>query len=456
VRLANLGCTLGLSAAVAMLFGCGGSQPLIGAPGAMPQSYAISSKVKHVVIVVQGGRSFNDVFSGYPGAKTASYGYDSKNRKVALKPIGLATSWSTGSNFLAACNGSGKIPGTECRMNGFNKEHWGCGYTGGPTCPIKYPPYSYVPNNQTKPYFAIANQYVVADEMYASNFDGSSFVAHQYLIAAQAASTIGYPEANWGCPGVDLGNKKENTDWVPTILKNPPRAPGKQVEPCWDNKTLGDELDAVGDSWAFYANPVGIVGPGGEACGKESNGDGYAEQGIWSAYQAVKHICYGPDWDNDIISPPKQFFSDVRNGDLRAVTWITPTCADSDEAGCNSGHGPSWVASLVNAIGESKFWDSTAILIVWDGFGGWYDPEPPAYVDYDGLGIRVPLLIVSPYARRDYVSHVHYEFGSILRFTEDQFGLQRLAASDRRASSPERDCFDFRQPPRKFTPIKRT
>ena len=111
------------------------------------------------------------------------------------------------------------------------------------------------------------------------------------------------------------------------------------------------------------------------------------------------------------------------------------------------------MASLVNAIGESKYWDSTAIFIFWDDYGGWYDPEPPAYVDYDGLGIRLPMLIISPYAKKGYVSHVHYEHGSILKFVEDQFGLGRLSASDTRATSPEKDCFDFKQTPRKFQVI---
>ena len=108
------------------------------------------------------------------------------------------------------------------------------------------------------------------------------------------------------------------------------------------------------------------------------------------------------------------------------------------------------MASLVNAIGESKYWKNTAIFIFWDDYGGWYDPEPPAYADYDGLGMRIPMLIVSPYARKGRVSHVHYEHGSILRFVENEFGLGRLAASDTRATSPERDCFDFKQQPRAF------
>jgi phospholipase C len=115
--------------------------------------------------------------------------------------------------------------------------------------------------------------------------------------------------------------------------------------------------------------------------------------------------------------------------------------------------GPSWVASIVNAVGKSKYWDSTAIFIFWDDYGGWYDPEPPPYKDYDGLGMRIPLLIVSPYAIKGRVAHIHYEHGSILRFIEDQFGLGRLSASDKRANSPEKDCFDFTMPPRPFKKI---
>ena len=111
------------------------------------------------------------------------------------------------------------------------------------------------------------------------------------------------------------------------------------------------------------------------------------------------------------------------------------------------------MASLVNAIGQSKYWNSTAIFIMWDDFGGWYDPEPPAYADYDGLGIRVPMVIISPYAKRGYVSHVHYETGSILKFVENEFGLGRLASSDTRATSPKKDCFDFKKQPRKFKVI---
>ena len=98
---------------------------------------------------------------------------------------------------------------------------------------------------------------------------------------------------------------------------------------------------------------------------------------------------------------------------------------------------------MVNAVGESKFWNSTAIFVLWDDWGGLYDHVPPPYLDYDGLGFRVPLIVISPYAKQDYVSHVHYETASVLRFAEDLWAYRNSPPADRRANSPAADCFDF-------------
>jgi phospholipase C len=421
-----------------LLVSCGSGQPPI-APGAMLQSRAPANaqrnKIKHVVIIVQIGRSLNNLFEGTPGAKTVRYGYDSKGQKLELKPVSLGTTWKLDANAYVACNGTGSIPSADCRMNGFNEERWTCDKPGSPPCPIKYPPYSYVPHTEIKPYLAIASQYVLADEMYASNFDASSFGSLQYIITARD-DTAGYPSGLPGCGG-------GLHDWIKMVG-------GGRTHPCFGETTLGDELDLAHLPWAYYES-----GGTDGICGSRSNGDDRAASyGMWIGYWAIKHICYGPDWNDDLISPPKQFLSDVKDGQLRTVSWVTPTYGDSDEAGSGSGSGPGWVASLVNAVGESKYWDSTAIFIFWDSFGGWYDPEPPPYLGANSLGFRVPLLVVSPYAKQRYVSHVRYEHGSILRFTEDQFGLPRLGAGDTRAHSPARDCFDFNRAPRKFVPIR--
>ncbi|MBV8198657.1 MAG: hypothetical protein JO263_11005 [Candidatus Eremiobacteraeota bacterium] len=408
-----------------------GTYPGLPASGTRVERPATQGKIQHVVIVVQENRSFNNLFYKFPGAKTAKFGYDSRNRKITLQPVPLETVWDIDHNaasFFAACNGTGSIPGTNCRMNGFDKEIAGCGHPGQPKCPSAHPEYSYVPHSETKPYFDMGKQYVVADQMYSSNFDGSSFVSHQYIIAGQAESSVDYPLSGlWGCPG-----GPSDTISIVGPLRQIPY--GSEVV-CWDPNTLGDELDRAHVPWAYYTSSI------------------YGDGDLWSAYQAISHIYYGSDWKKDVISPQTKFFDAVADGKLPAVSWITPTWKNSDHAGSASNAGPSWVASLVNAIGESKYWNTTAIFILWDDFGGWYDPEPPAYADYDGLGFRLPLLVVSPYAKAGYVSHVHYEHGSVLKFVEDLFGLKRLAASDSRANSPAQDCFDFSQSPRKFVPI---
>ncbi|MBV8372839.1 MAG: hypothetical protein JOY69_06235, partial [Candidatus Eremiobacteraeota bacterium] len=348
-------------------------------------------------------------------------GKDASGKTIQLRPVSLAKQYvidhSMGSMF-AACNGSKKLPGTKCRMDGFDNEPGG----GGPP----HREYVYVPHSDSKPYFDMAHEWVVADHMFQSHLD-ESFVSHQYIIAAQAHSSVDLPYGYWGCDGGP-------SDQVQTVTQK--RTYGPMQEACFDYTTLGDELDSAGLTWRFYTSKI--------------DNDG----GEWSGYQAVRHIRFGKDWKQDIITPQKRFLKDVAAGTLADVTWITPICANSDHVNCGGGFGPSWVTSLVNAVGESQFWDSSVIFVMWDDWGGLYDHVPPPYEDYDGLGFRVPLLVMSPYAKKDYVSHTQFETGSLLRFAEDVFGLGRLAASDARANSPANDCFDFNKPPRLFVPIQ--
>jgi phospholipase C len=441
-----------------MLYACGRVGPLPGPPianlqrGEAPIQRSTQSKIQHIVIIIQENRSFNNLFYGYPGAKTASYGYNSSGQKIELQPVTIATTWDLQHNaqgYMASCHGKGKgkIPGTDCRMNGFDNEKWYCGSGSEPKCPNKSPPYSYVPQKQTAPYFSMAQQYVLADRMYASDFDISSFISHQYIIAGvNPDETFDYPDGGWGCAGAP-------GDRIGVLGPDRNIKGSKGVFPCWNPTTLGDELDKAGLPWSFYAVSLNDKGSGsGKLCGSDPDTNG-ERSAIWSAYQAIKHICYGKDWNADVKSPPQRFLSDVKGGNLAAVTWVTPTYANSDHGGNGSDTGPSWVSSLVNAVGESQFWSSSAIFIFWDDPGGWYDPEPPAYIDNDGLGYRLPLLIISPYARKGYVSHTHYEHGSILKFVEETFGMPALAKSDKRATAPA-DAFDFNQSPRKFVTIR--
>jgi phospholipase C len=437
----DIGLGAALAAAAAGLAACAGSpgmpsalQPLnvASAQHLLSQAGGID-KIQHIVIAIQENRSFDNLFQGYPGADTQSYGYDSAGKKLQLIPVSLKAYWDVehdAEGFLAACNGTGSYPGTDCQMNGFNNEEVSCGKGLYAPCPSKNPMYAYVPQSETKPYFDMASQYVLADRMFASNFDASSFIAHQYLIAAYASQAVNYPSIlAWGCYGgktdtIHLLSQQRQIEWNDTIPV------------CFDNQTLGDELDSAHLSWRFYTSGL-------------PNGDGH----LWSAYSAIKHIYYGADWKKDIKNPQTIIFKDIKKGALPTVSWITPTCQHSDHASCKSDSGPAWIASIVNAIGQSQYWNSTAIFVVWDDYGGWYDHVAPKKLDYDGLGMRVPLLVISPYAKKGYVSHEHYELASLLKFIEQRFDLASLAASDARATSPAADCFDFSQSPRAFKVI---
>ncbi|MGA8576549.1 MAG: alkaline phosphatase family protein [Candidatus Cybelea sp.] len=384
-----------------------------------------AGKITHVIYIVQENRSFDNLFQGYPNADTVSQGMNSSGHTITLQPSSLKNVYIIDHSayaMFAACNGTGSLPGTNCKMNGFDQENT----YGGP----QNPQYVYVPHTESKPYFDMAHEWVIGDRMFQSQLD-ESFVGHQYVIAAQAQSSVDLPDSYWGCKG----GPPDTVDII-TQGRNPY---GGRQQACFDYQTLGDELDAAKLSWRFYAVRYG----------NDAGGNG----GTWSAYQAVKHIFNGRDWKKDVISPNWRFITDVRHGTLANFTWITPECAESDHLECGGGYGPSWVSAIVNTVGASKFWNSTAIFVQWDDWGGFYDHVAPPYEDYDGDGFRIPLLVISPYAKKDYVSHTQYETTSVLRFAEDLYGLKQLAAADARANSPAADCFDFSQKPRPFVKI---
>jgi phospholipase C len=370
-------------------------------------------KIKHVVFVIQENRSFNDLFEGFKGATTAKSGLDAKGKTIKLRRQDLAATWDIDHgvwSFLSDySNGA---------LNGWNGEGACCGQP-------KNFAYAYVPSDQIKPYWQMAAQYVLADHMFQSNIV-VSLIAHQYAIAAYANTAANYPSGAWGCD-------QSSGDTINTLEQN--RSIGPNIPVCFNNQTLADELDSAGLGWRYYAATTGDTGS------------------IWSAYQAIEHIYEGPDWVNDVMTPSSKFITDLQGGTLEPVTWITPSWANSDHSGNNSSTGPSWVSSVVNTIGQSQFWSSTAIFIIWDDWGGWYDPVAPVYEDYDGLGFRIPMIVISPYAKKGYVSHTQYETASIPRFIEDVFGLGQLAAADTRANDPSGDCFDFNQTPRRFRTI---
>ena len=138
--------------------------------------------------------------------------------------------------------------------------------------------------------------------------------------------------------------------------------------PCFSYLTMRDLLDNKPVSWKYYAQKVqGRKGPQG--------GD---TAGIWSGFDAIKAVRFSKEWRTNVTRSNLVFFNDVKNHQLPAVSWITPNGPNSDHPQESSDTGPSWVASIVNAVGQSSYWNSTAVVVVWDDWGGFYDHvEPP-------------------------------------------------------------------------------
>lgn len=412
--------------------GCGGggsgtAMPglTVAGPAAGPALTPSVSRIKHVIIVVQENRSFDNLFAGYPGAETTTTGTLHDGTRVTLRPVPLEDGRDIGHfhySFEAAYNGG--------KLDGFDLEQ-GYGIINGvySVIPGSDPtlPYAYVTAAETAPYRQLAARYTLSDRNFESN-SGPSYPAHQYLIAGQSADADEVPTvAPWGCdapPGTV----------VPLLAPDGSDTTG--VTPCFDYATLADRMDAAGVSWRYYTPPL-----------RAQSGS------TFSAFDAIRHIRYGNDWATDEINPETQILSDLSNGTLPQVSWVIPSFPNSDHPLARSNTGPSWVASIVNAVGASSYWSSTAIFVVWDDWGGWYDHVAPPPVDRMGLGFRVPLLVVSPYAKHGYVSHVQHEFGSILRFTEETFALPTLGTRDA-VSDDLRDCFDFSQTPPPFVTIQ--
>jgi len=392
------------------------------APGAGPaQSFSsAASPIKHVIVIVQENRSFDNLFYGFPGADTATVGLMHDGTQVPLVPVPLEASADIGHfhySFNVAFDGG--------KMDGFDLEQ-GYALSNGSYAVVPQEPqypYAYVPREEVGPYLDLATRFTLADRMFASN-SGPSFPAHQYLIAGQSSDVDEVPSLSpWGCDSPALSV-------APQI--GPDGRDTTGVFPCFDYTTLGDLITGAHRSWRAYAPPL-----------LSAAGSTYA-----SPFDAISHVRNGAQWAN-VVSPQTKILTDIASGSLADLTYVTPSFADSDHPLGASSRGPSWVASIVNAVGASSFWKSTAILITWDDWGGWYDHVAPPQLDEMGLGFRVPLIVVSPYAKRGYVSHVQHEFASIIHFSETTFGLPSLGQSDTRADDLS-DCFDFSQTPQPF------
>lgn len=402
-------------------------------------------KIQHVVIIVQENRTPDNLFQDHVliarGADIAQKGMTSSAGEMPLREMPLGINYDLSHAHRAflemydegKMDGADKIPVTFC----------------GRTCPPRFAAYKYVRASDVLPYFQMAEQYTFGDRMFQTN-QGPSFPAHQFLFSGTSAPSPGSPlfAAENASTGPIAGCNAPSYSSV--MLIDAQGRESNAMFPCLEHRSLADELDAAGISWSYYTPSA---------------------RSMWTAPNAIRHICQpgtdhdltvctGEQWDHVVI-PSNKVLSDLRHNRLAAVTWVIPAGQNSDHASSLSANrGPSWVASIVNAIGSSSFWSDTAIIVTWDDWGGWYDHVPPPKVINDGrswgsgyvYGFRVPLIVISPYAKPGYISHVNHDFGSILNFTEQVFGLHSLGYADAHADNLS-DCFNFSQTPLPFKKI---
>lgn len=423
------------------------------------------SHFQHVVVIFQENRTPDNLFQGLCAppfgsstrcsAKPNASQYDVQisgwlNRRASQgittpQPVALTARYDLGhhhADFTKMCDVDPKS--SVCRMDG------AAGVACAGTCPSA-PQFRFVQNTTgiLNPYLTLATQYGWANYMFQTN-QGPSFPAHQFIFGGTSAPTTADDAAgifaSENTTGGEAGCIARAGTTVATIT---PSGPGPRIYPCFEHATLADLLTNSGVSWKYYTPNA---------------------KSIWTAPNAINHICLpnapaggqctGADWTRNVDLRPSDVLVDIGKCRLADVSWVIPTGANSDHAGGNQGGGPAWVASIVNTIGQSacknpdgsSYWASTAIVITWDDWGGWYDHEPPTHValpwgDYQ-YGFRVPMIVVSAYTAKGLINNQHHDFGSILRFVEKNFGITEgaLQFADARSTTDLAAFFNLKRP----------
>ena len=355
--------------------------------------------IQHSVFIVKENHTFDNYFGMFAGANGVTSGMTSSGQVVPLRHMpdsyqgNLCNSWGCG---LEAID-TGK-------MDKFD-------LIGGDNLDA----YTQATEQDVPNYWAYARRFVVADN-YFTSVHGPSIPNHLFSVAAQSGGVI--DNGGNSASGVS-GLTCDGTPYGTVTVLN---ANGNitQQRPCFDFQTLADLLETAGIGWKYYSDDGG-------------------------ALSLINHIRNSPLW-KEHIAPAVQFVSDAKAGHLPAVSWLIPPGAASEHPPYSICEGENWTVSVLNAVMQGPSWNSTAVFITWDDFGGFYDHVPPPQVDRFGLGPRVPLLIISPFAKAGHISHTLYEHSSVLKFVETRYGLNSLTSRDG-AASDMLDSFDFNQQP---------
>jgi phospholipase C len=374
--------------------------------------------IKRVLYLMLENRSFDHMFGRFPGANGATVGLDEGRERPLIDapsrlPGDIAHSWDSS---LACLNGG--------KMDGFNQSEITkveFGFSKGQVSAAYS--YSQFREQDIANYWHWARNYVLCDNFFASAL-GPSFSQHLYFVAGTSGGSFDTPRGHFSGP------KSWGCDAPPEEVVGIRHEDGSVTEkhPCFDFRSYGEELEEARVPWASYSTERGRAGY------------------IWSPYNGIHAVRRSDLWEQRVF-PVNDLIGDIRAGALPSVTWITPEFQLSDHPPYSTCHSQNWATMIVNAVMRSPMWKHTAIFITWDEWGGFYDHVKPPSLDALGLGIRVPMLVISPYARKGYIDDALGEFSTPLKFIADNWGLSYLTDRVRNTHNFSH-VFDFRAKPR--------
>lgn len=384
------------------------------------------SRIKHVVFLIKENRTFDHMFGRLRRADGATTGETCDGTTVRLKRAGdnvpdILHSFSAG---IVAING-GEMNCFDSLYGGTNLESY-----------VQYHEAD-IPN-----YWSYAKRFSLADRFFSSVY-GPTTVEHLWTMAGQSDRFVDVERVYQGGVGKqgEFCKDRQELMWSFRKLSQAESHDAYKLEeasdvsqlaerfwterwPCTDMTVLQDLLEEQGVSWKYYR--------GGSIHQK-------------AAIKMIRHIRLGPMWKK--VVPNKQFDADVQRGRLPRVSWLLPPSGLTDHPSNDSiCQGENWTVKRLNLLMRSRYWKSTAVILTWDDFGGFYDHVPPPHVDLYGMGPRVPAIILSPWARSGYVDHHTYDFSSVLKTIEELHRLPSLGERDAQADAMWRS-FDFDQDP---------
>ena len=369
---------------------------------------------------MQENRSFDHYFGTYPGADGLPSGvsFVDPHDGVVVTPYhdtedinrGGPHDWDDAEESIDGGKMDGFLNQSYTAINP-NGELFNPNVASGknPKDVMGYHDYNEIPN-----YWDYAALYVLQDRMFES-VASYSLPAHLYMLAAQSGGYTGFHQerpSTYNFPEITELLTSGKIDWKYYVTSG----------------SLPDTEDAhvVGSTEREQQEP-----------------DKYT---LWNPLPAFPAVQDDPA-QRSRLQGTSQFYKDAEEGTLPQVSWIIPSGEVSEHPPSSVRDGMAYVTGLVNSVMKGPQWNSTVIFISWDDWGGFYDHVSPPNIDQYGLGIRVPGLVISPYAKQGYIDHNTYSFESWLRIVEERFGVQSMTARDRNTTDMA-DAFDFSQKPR--------